>query len=412
MNFWLGAGLLCVVAIVFVLAPLLYRGDRARRGSERQAPERQDSQQAVLDIIKARLQELASEHAAGNLDETAYQQLKLEQERRLLQEVGDSVAPSASVRGHSLLIVASVLLPLCAGTFYFYFGAWADWRIQTLLYRSEQQIKEGGDNRATLEELATALEQRLARRDDDDGRRRFMLARLDAEFGRYSAAVAQYAALQKKFPEDATVAAQYAQALYLAADRKLSGEALTQAQRALQGDPDQPTALGLLGIDAFERQDYPQALLHWRHLLRQLPPGSPSAGLIERGVAQAEHALGPNGFPGPKIVVAVSLAGELAAATPPGATLFVYARAVGGSPIPLAVVKLDAQQLPLTVTLDDSMAMAAGVNLSSARQVEVVARISASGQVRAEPGDLEGSSAPLTLGNTPQQLQLQINRRR
>jgi len=407
-NFWLSAGLLCVVAMIFVLAPLLYRGGRAR----------QDGPHAALDIIKARLQELAREYAAGGLDETVYQQLKIEQERRLLQEVGDNqeagakVASSTSVRGRGFMIATAIVLPLCAGAFYFYFGAWADWRIQTLLYRSEQQIKDGGDNRATLEELAVALEQRLARRDDDDGRRRFMLARLDSEFGRYGAAVAQYAALQKKFPEDSTVAAQYAQALYLAADRKLTDEALAQAQRALQGDPDQPTALGLLGIDAFERQDYAQALLHWRHLLRQLPPGSPSADLIERGVAQAEHALGPNGFPGPKIVVAVSLAGELAAAQPEDATLFVFARAVGGSPMPLAVARLKARQLPLTVTLDDSMAMAAGVNLSSAKQVEVVARISASGQVRAEPGDLEGSSAPLTLGDAPQQLQLQINRRR
>jgi cytochrome c-type biogenesis protein CcmH len=197
--------------------------------------------------------------------------------------------------------------------------------------------------------------------------------------------------------------------LYMAADRKLTGEALVQAQRALQADPDQPTALGLLGIDAFERKDYTQALVLWRHLLRQLPPGSPSAALIERGIAQAEQALGPDGIAGPKIVATVSLAGELAAAVPEGATLFIFARAVGGTPMPLAVVRLDPHRLPLTVTLDDSMAMAPGVNLSSAKQVEVVARISASGQVRAEPGDLEGSSAPLTLGSTPQQLQLQIN---
>jgi cytochrome c-type biogenesis protein CcmH len=400
-NFMWGAALLCIAAMAFVVVPLLYRGAATRR----------DQRAATIDIIKARLQELARERAADSLDEAAYQQLKLEQERRLLQETGELLAP-AGRQGRALLLATTLLLPLCAGGFYFYFGAWSDWRIQTLLDRSEQQVKDGIDNRATLEELAAALARRLAQRDDDDGRRRFMLARLDAEFGRYNAAVAQFAALQKKFPDDAAIAAQYAQALYMAADRKLTGEALAQAQRALQGDPNQPTALGLLGIDAFERKDYAQALMHWRHLLLQLPPGSPSAALIERGVAQAEQALGSDGIAGPKIVATVSLAGELAAAVPEGATLFVFARAVGGTPMPLAVAKLDPRRLPLTVTLDDSMAMAPGVNLSSAKQVEVVARISASGQVRAEPGDLEGSSAPLTLGGSAQQLQLQINRRR
>lgn len=400
MNFWLAAALLSLLAMVFVLVPLIYRGGKLR----------QDQRHAVLAIAKARLQELAHDRAAGLLDAATYQQLQLEQERRLLQEAGESAAPTVR-QGRALLIAVALLMPLCAGGFYFYFGAWSDWQIQNLLDQSEQAIKDGSDNRATLEALANALEQRLAQRDDDDGRRRFMLARIDTEFGRYNLALVQYVALQKKFPDDPSIAAQYAQALYLAADRKLTAEALAQAQHALQVDPNQTTALGLLGIDAFERKDYAQALLHWRHLLRQLPPDSANTRLIEHGIQQAEQGLGPAGFPGPKIVVTVSLAPELLAAQTAGATLFVFARAINGPPMPLAVARLDPQQLPLTVTLDDSMAMAPGVNLSSAKQVEVVARISASGQVRAAPGDLEGSSAPLAVDDSRQQLRLQINRK-
>jgi cytochrome c-type biogenesis protein CcmH len=388
--------------MAFVLAPFVLRGRASR----------QNQRQAVVAIVRARLQELALDYKAGAFDETTYRQLKLEQERRLLQEVEDGVAGLRILRGRGFLVAAALLLPLSAGTFYFYFGAWSDWRIQTLLDRSAQEIKDGADNRATLTALAAELERRLQRSDDDDGRRRFMLARIDTEFGRYQAALVQYAALQQKFPDDPSIASQYAQALYLAADRHLTAEALAQAQRALQADPDQSTALGLLGIDAFERKDYPQALLHWRHLLRMLPPGSVNAGMIERGIKQAEQALGPAGFPGPKVVVTVSLAPELSTAQSQGAVLFVFARAINGPPMPLAVARLDPQQLPVTVTLDDSMAMAPGVNLSSAKQIEVVARISASGQVRAEAGDLEGSSAPLTLGGAAQQLQLQINHRR
>jgi cytochrome c-type biogenesis protein CcmH len=135
-------------------------------------------------------------------------------------------------------------------------------------------------------------------------------------------------------------------------------------------------------------------------------------------VALAEQALGRTALAaaaapvaGPRLQVAVSIAPELAGARPPAGTLFVFARAVGGPPLPLAVAKLDPAGLPLEVTLDDSMAMAAGMTLSSAKQVEVIARISASGQVRAQPGDLEGSSGPLALTEGAQQLSLRIDRR-
>jgi len=400
----LWAGVLCLLAALFVLAPWWLHGRDRQAGGRREA---------AVAVVGARLEELAREHREGLLDDAAYAQLKLEQERALLRDARETGAVAA-LGGRGALLAAALAVPVCALLFYAHFGAWADWNIQRLLERSEQQLQAGEDNRATLEDLTRALERRLAQRDDDDGRRRFMLARIHSEFGRYDAALIQYRLLQRQFPDDPDISAQYAQALYIASDRKLTDEVRAQAERALRADPDQATALGLLGIAAFESRDYAQALLHWRHLLRLLPPGSPNAGMIEHGIAQAEQALGPGGFPGPKITVAVSLAPELAGAQPAGAKLLVFARAVGGPPMPLAVARLDAARLPLEVTLDDSMAMAPGMNLSSAKQVEVVARVSASGQARAEAGDLEGSSGPLTLGQgdkTGQRLSLQIDRR-
>ncbi len=401
MNFGLSAALLALVAMIFVVAPFLMRG--------RKSP--QDQRHAVIAIVKARLDELARDRVAGILDDNTYQQLMLEQQRRLLQETEDTAAPLAAGRGRGLLIAVALLLPLCAGGFYFYFGAWSDWQIQNLLDQSQRETQSGADNRATLEDLASALEHRLERRDDDDGRRRFMLARIDTEFGRYQAALVQYAALQAKFPEDSSIAAQYAQALYLAADRKLTPEVTAQAQRALQADPNQTTALGLLGIAAFEQKDYAQALLHWRHLLQQLPSGSPNAGLIERGIQQAEQALAALAPSGPKLVVSVSIDPQLLASVPAGGTLFVFAKAVNGPPMPLAVARLDPKKLPLQVTLDDSMAMAPGMNLSSAKQVQITARITASGQVRGEPGDLEGGSAAIDVTGKATAVQLTIDRR-
>jgi cytochrome c-type biogenesis protein CcmH len=60
--------------------------------------------------------------------------------------------------------------------------------------------------------------------------------------------------------------------------------------------------------------------------------------------------------------------------------------------MPLAVARLDASLLPVTVTLSDAMAMTPNMKLSSLQQVFVGARISHSGQPIAQPGDLEGSA--------------------
>lgn len=407
MSFYISAALLCALAILAVLTPwfLGAASQRDRRG-------------AVVGFAKARLAELESDYQNGVIDADEFHQLSLEQQRRLLQEVDASEvavikvqADAPKTRGRFWLIAFAVFVPIFSAAFYFYTGSWSDWRIQQLLEQSASDIRAGEDNRATLEQLRDALEKNLAHRDDKDGRKRFMLAQLDMQFERYSDAAAQFGSILKQFPDDANIAGQYAQALYLASNRQLTPEVLAQAQRALQLDPNQTTALGLLGIAAFEGKDFAQALIHWRHLLRLLPPSAGSRTMIEQGIQQAEQQLGPDGLPGPRFVVSVSLANDLIESKPAGGTLFVFAKAVAGPPMPLAVARLESSTFPLEVTLDNSMAMAPGMDLSSAQQVQIFARITASGQVRGEAGDLEGNSGPLKVSDGAQKVVLKIDRK-
>jgi cytochrome c-type biogenesis protein CcmH len=371
----------------------------------------------MVNFAKARLTEIENDFQNGVIDEDEYRQLTLEQQRRLLQEADAQSIDSSSnpIKNSSLgrgaLLLCALLVPVFAGVFYFYTGSWSDWRIQQLLERSANDIDAGKDNRETLEQLRAALERSVTRSDDKDGRKRFMLAQLDMQFQRFGEAAEQFGSLAKQFPDEASIAAQYAQAMYLASNRQLTTDVLAQAQRALQLDPNQTTALGLLGIAAFERRDFAQAITHWRHLLRLLPPSAPSRAMIEQGVQQAEAQLGPDGLPGPKFVVSVSLSNELIQSQPPGGTLFVFAKAVAGPPMPLAVARLEASKLPLEVTLDNSMAMAPGMDLSSAKEVQIFARITASGQVKGEAGDLEGSSKPLAISDQTQKVALIIDRK-
>jgi len=95
------------------------------------------------------------------------------------------------------------------------------------------------------------------------------------------------------------------------------------------------------------------------------------------------------------ITVEVALAPELAERAAPDATVFVYAKAAAGPPMPLAVQRVTVADLPLTLTLDDSMAMMPAMRLSGFPEVVVGARVSASGQAMPQPGDIEGETGPI-----------------
>ena len=96
----------------------------------------------------------------------------------------------------------------------------------------------------------------------------------------------------------------------------------------------------------------------------------------------------------------VTLDAALANKAAPADTVFVFARAAGGGRMPLAVQRAKVADLPFAFKLDDSMAMAAGATLSSAKQVVVGARISKSGNALPQAGDLSGEAAPVVPGTS------------
>jgi cytochrome c-type biogenesis protein CcmH len=198
--------------------------------------------------------------------------------------------------------------------------------------------------------------------------------------------------------------------------------------RALALDPRNQKALSLSASAALERKDYDTAISEWRKLLAQFAPASPEAKEIASMIAEADAQRGGD----PRAAGAAGVAAAPASAAAPAAqaagaqasrvnastvrvrvsldpklrdrvaagdALFVFARAVGGSRMPLAVIRAQANELPRSFTLDDSMAMSPTSRLSSAADVVVEARVSKSGSATPASGDLRGISKEIKPGS-------------
>lgn len=186
-------------------------------------------------------------------------------------------------------------------------------------------------------------------------------------------------------------------------------------KQAVEKQPDNQRGLWLLGISEFQQNQYAEAAATWRHLQPMLQPGSAVANAVAEQIkaadlrahdapAEASSTDSPkstNGSPqGPALQVKVQLDPALKTHLGKGDTLFIYARAPSGPPMPLAVARMDAGMLPVSTTLTDAMAMAPQLKLSSVSKVFVGARISHSGQAIAQPGDLEGNAGVVAVDAT------------
>ncbi|HET8877190.1 MAG TPA: tetratricopeptide repeat protein, partial [Casimicrobiaceae bacterium] len=254
-----------------------------------------------------------------------------------------------------------------------------------------------------------------------------LLARAYAALGRFPEAVAAFKEAAERGPADATLLADWADALAMH-NQSLQGEPSQLIERALAIDPRQPKALSLAATAALERKDYGVAIDEWRKLKAQFAPGSDEAKQIDSMIAEANAArqggaMSPGGkggamSPGAKgggndaaagaattanagdtaITGRVSLDPKLRGRASANDTLFIFARAVNGPRMPLAVLRATAGELPRNFTLDDSMAMAPASRLSGASDVVVEARISKTGSATPSPGDLQGNSTVVKPG--------------
>lgn len=393
-SFWLAASLLVVVCMGVLLRPLLRRSP----------PPRDADAVPASEVYRDQLHELDGDLRRGTLDASQRNAAQDELGRRLLDDepaarARESRSTSAS-RSPSLAALLLAAVPSAAILLYLQLGnPLALWRSGDMGPMAKDGMGHELSN-AQVEGLVNQLAQRL-RAQPDDAEGWYMLGRSYAALERPADAAVAYAKAVELVPDEAMLRADYADVLASVNGGSLKGAAQAQIDRALALDPDQPKALALAASAAMERGDKAQAVAHWEHLYRLLPPQSQTAARIAASLAEVRGEAAPTVATAGASVSGRVLVSDKAPRKPaPDETLFVYARPVDGSRMPLAVLRRQARDLPLAFTLDDSLAMSAGHRLSSQKSVMLEARVSASGNAIAQPGDLVGQAGPVPLGSS------------
>jgi len=288
--------------------------------------------------------------------------------------------------------------------------------------------------------LADRLAERL-KTNPDDVEGWTMLGRSYSALQRYEQAQQAFQRVLALRPRDAQAQADVAEAMAMANGRKLEGEPERMIAQALVLDPDNAKALGLAGTLAFERGDAALAAQHWERALQATQPHSEMASRLREAVDQARKSAGLPALPLASAAAAVKVAAHVAAASrpaapagalsdgarvvpaasvqaritlapalvaraAPGDTVFIFARSAQGGRAPLAIQRRQVRDLPIDITLDDSMAMSPAMRLSTVSQVVIGARISKSGNAMPQPGDLQGLSPVVAVGSRGLQLQI------
>lgn len=405
---WVSIALMTALMLLFFILPVHF---------SRKSEDHIELAELNTRVFNEHLAQLEQDLADETIDQGAFDAQKRELEDRYmldmegLEHSASQPSSKSSVVG---LLVAGLISVVASVAIYYKLGATEELEMaenlknvqglseQELLVRMEQQLESNPDN----------LEGQL------------LLARTYLTLGRSADAVkplTKALALSQGGEGEAMISAQLAQALYFSDPSVIPEQAEDLIERSLALDPQEPTALGIAGIFAFEQGNYEKAIEQWQKILALVEEG-PNAESLRQGIKTARAKLaaqkGETASPSltaagedPVVIkVAVGISDEVRDMFAPETRVFVYARHANGPKMPLAIQSLNLDSLPVSLQLDDSTSMGGMAKLSDAERVQVVARISISGSAMPSEGDVQVMSKPIDLKNIPEVVVLELDK--
>ncbi len=411
--FVVAALLLVVVALVFVIPPLMQKG---------QSRGREERNELNVSVYRDQLAELERDMQNDIIDRGKYEQGRLELEKRLLEDVEENGEGGQGIVNQDALSKPSRLPAILVGIFIpvFAIGAYMILGSPIALNPVQPARITPDMSKSEIADQINLMVAQLAKRlesDPTDAEGWAMLGRSLIALERFDEALVALENATRLNDSDAQLFADYADAVAMSGGQSLEGRPLELINRALELDPNNEKALWLAGTAAYERADFKEALKVWKRLYELVPKDSQAARSMESNIAEVEALLAgrnpQDSVATPPAIVeesgsqqgiekldgVVKLDNALQDKVNSSDTVFIFARAPQGPRLPLAIIRAQVKDLPLQYTLDDSTAIDPAMKLSMFSQVEVVARISRSGDATPKSGDLQGSSGIVGAGS-------------
>ncbi len=387
MLFLLIVSTLILLAFLFILPPLW----------RKQKVKIVDLDKRNIEIAQHRLAELKENRLTGGITQAQYDEQFADLEQALSDDL-DIVSREIQVTTHSkwIIYVVALGIPLLAGSLYFMLGNY-----QAVSHAAEMSVDPEATKLLEINKMVLRLAEKMKAK-PDDAQGWLILGRSYKALEQYPQAADAFANAYRLLGNQAEAMLLYADALAYVNNRNLAGKPSELVYKALALEPDNLNALWLGGMAKAQEGDAPAAIKLWKKLEATLPPGSDSQQEIKnllsnlaKDTSQGQVQKEPEAPEQAKVSnftlsVQVSLSPKLQKAAAAEDTVFIYAQALSGPKMPLAIVRKHVSDLPIAVSLNDSMAMMPNMKLSNFASVKLLARISKSGNAMTQPNDLIG----------------------
>ena len=392
---WIAIAILLLPALWLLVSPL--RNARALHDQQRDFEANDTSAEQNVAIFKRRLASLEAALERGDIDAARFEEDRLELERSLLEDTAFRERRPLKAASAGRIVVPVVMLAVVAVSVIWYQQKGAEGDLVLLAVQQEVQNDPDGSLAMYIERM----EEQAERQPDNPNvwSELFPLYRETGQMPKAVDALERLIEIEGRIPP---LLAQLAQIRFFMAERQLTDDVQALVDETLEQDPRQPTVLGLLGINAFDSGDYEQAIDHWRRAIANIEDPNTVSSLRD-GIRVAQERLGVEPeetvAEGTGIRVSVSLDEELVGRVDGDDSVFITARDIEGELPPLAVVRAQVSELPMTVTLDNSAAMSPQAQISQVQEARLVVRVSPSGQAMPQPGDLFGDLENVSVGS-------------
>jgi cytochrome c-type biogenesis protein CcmH len=285
------------IAVLIVAVTVWYVARPLARPAVPDSSEHRDQLQQLRERLLAQLNELDIEEGDRNIDadvvsdERRRLEAELARTLRELETLGGAgkktkKAKRESRRGWAIgLIALGVVLPLTSA------GLYALGQRNTLSYLFSPETATDASVPPMALEMVARLEKHLQEQ-PDDAAGWLRLGRAYGVMGRQEAAEAAYARAYKLMPDNPEVVAEYASFLYNLDPQNTGGPVYSLFSKLLKLDPQNQDAMWFLGLAAFQKGDYKQALRFWEPLQKALPVGSNEAEHLSRIVSKTREKMG------------------------------------------------------------------------------------------------------------------------